>query len=67
VDDYERLTHPFVVKLWLEERALEGGCATWRGYIIHVPSGAVRYFQDLEEILRFVRVYLAQTEKDTGR
>ena len=46
IDQYEANTHPFVVKVWLEETAAEAGQATWRGYITHVPSGERRYLED---------------------
>jgi hypothetical protein len=57
-DSYESNTHPFIVKIWLEETAEEAGRATWRGHITHVPSGEQRYLQDLDDILTFIAPYL---------
>ena len=57
-DMFELNTHPFIVKIWLEETAQEAGRATWRGHITHVPSGRRRYLQDLGDILGFVIPYL---------
>ena len=55
---YESNTHPFIVKIWLEETAEEAGRARWRGHITHVPSGERHYLQDLDEITMFILPYL---------
>jgi hypothetical protein len=60
MDLYESNTHPFIVKIWLEEMAQEAGQATWRGHITHVPSGTRRYIQALDDILIFIAPYLRQ-------
>jgi hypothetical protein len=60
MDLYESTTHPFIVKIWLEELAQEAGHATWRGHITHVPSGKRRYIQDLGDIIAFITPYLRQ-------
>jgi hypothetical protein len=57
-DLFESDTHPFIVKIWLEETAEEAGRATWRGHITHVPSGERRYIQDLDSISAFIAPYL---------
>jgi hypothetical protein len=57
-DMFELNTHPFIVKVWLEETAAEAGRATWRGHITHVPSGRRRYLQDLADIPAFILPYL---------
>jgi hypothetical protein len=54
----ESASHPFVVRIWLEETADEAGQASWRGHITHVPSGTRRYLQDLEDIIYFILPYL---------
>jgi hypothetical protein len=54
----EATNHPFVIRIWLEEIAPEGGRPTWRGHITHVPSGEQRYLTDLDDILCFVCPYL---------
>jgi hypothetical protein len=64
LDMFEANTHPFVVKVWLEETAAEAGRARWRGYIIHVPSGERRYIEDLEEIDVFIASYLEEMGVD---
>ena len=51
-------THSFIVKVWLEETSAEGGRATWRGHITHVPSGERRYLKDLDDITSFIAPYL---------
>lgn len=58
MDQYEDNTHPFIIKIWLEESAEAGGQAIWRGYITHVPSGRRRYLKNLDDIAVFVSPYL---------
>jgi hypothetical protein len=59
MDLYEATSHPFIVRIWLEETADEAGRATWRGHITHVPSGKRQYLQDLDDIITFIAPYLA--------
>lgn len=61
---YEYDTHPFVIKVWLEETIEADGQATWRGYIKHVPTGKQKYFHDLEDISTFVTPYLTELGVD---
>ena len=58
MDHFEATTHPFIVRIWLEETAQEAGQATWRGQVIHVPSGERRTIHDLDEIRIFIAPYL---------
>ncbi len=54
----ESNTHSFIVKLWSEETDEQGGRVSWRGHITHVPSGARRYLQHLDDIQAFIVPYL---------
>jgi hypothetical protein len=56
--DLEATTHPFIVRIWLEETIEEAGQATWRGHITHVPSGKRCYVKELGDITDFVAPYL---------
>jgi hypothetical protein len=58
MDSYETTTHPFIIKIWLEETAEEAGQAVWRGHVTHVPSGERRYIKNLDEIRAFIAPYL---------
>lgn len=58
MEQFEATTHPFIVRIWLEETAAEAGRATWRGYVTHVPSGKQRYIHDLDEIGAFIAPYV---------
>lgn len=58
MDSLEATSHPFVVRIWLEESAQEAHRAAWRGHITHVPSGERRYFQRLDDMASFVALYL---------
>ena len=67
MDQFEANTHPFVVKVWLEETAAESGLATWRGHITHVPTGERHYLRDLGEIVAFITPYLERMGVRTRR
>jgi hypothetical protein len=56
----ESVSHSFIVKVWIEETAQEAGHVVWRGHITHVTTQERRYFQNLDEIARFIAPYLAQ-------
>lgn len=53
----ESKVHSFIVKLRQEDDGM--GEIKWHGYITHVPDPERRYFQDLNEIVRFIEPYLA--------
>ncbi|MCB8978727.1 MAG: hypothetical protein H6657_15000 [Ardenticatenaceae bacterium] len=57
---YEAITHPFVVKIWIEETSEEAGQVTWRGHITHIPSGKQHYISSLDDIGVFISVYLKE-------
>ncbi len=59
-------THPFIVKIWLEETVEEANHATWRGHITHVPSGERHYLKDLDDIRLFIVPYLEQMGVEFG-
>jgi hypothetical protein len=58
MDSIEATSHPFIVRIWLEETPEEAGQAVWRGHITHVPSGTRRYLKSLEDITAFIVSYL---------
>jgi hypothetical protein len=58
MDVLEYNVHSFIVKIWLEESADEGGQAQWRGHITHVPSKECRYLLGVDDIVTFVAPYL---------
>ncbi len=51
-------TAAYIVRVWLEQREIEGAPVTWRGSIEHVASGRTKYLTDLDEIARFIRPFL---------
>ena len=51
-------SHPFIVRIWLEEKARGARGVRWRGHITHVPSGERLYLQDLDDITAFVMPYM---------
>ena len=62
----EPSTNSFIVKIWVEETAEEGGVARWRGHITHVPSGQRRYFEDLDDLPLFMAQYLEKMNVHLG-
>ncbi len=58
LDLFEANTHPFIIKVWLEETAQQAGVAMWRGHITHVPSDERHYLKDLDDITAFITPYL---------
>lgn len=59
MDPVEPNIHSFIVKVWQEVVVGDAADQGWRGYVTHVPSGSRRYFEDLAEILAFVKPTLA--------
>ncbi len=58
MDEIESEAQSFIVRVWVEERAQEGGCGTWRGHITQVPGGERSYLKNLDEIEDFIAPYL---------
>jgi hypothetical protein len=58
MDEIESAAQSFIVRVWVEERAEEGGQGVWRGHITHVSSGRRRYLKNLDEIGDFIAPYL---------
>jgi hypothetical protein len=58
MDSIEATSHPFIVRIWLEETPEEAGKAVWRGHITHVPSGDRCYFENLDTMSAFVGLHL---------
>ena len=53
----ESKVHSFIVKLWQEDDGT--GESKWHGNITHVPDADRRYFQDVNDIVSFIKSYLA--------
>ncbi|NWJ48684.1 MAG: hypothetical protein HXX08_22720 [Chloroflexi bacterium] len=60
MDQIESNTHSFIIKVWLEETAVETHKPLWHGYISHVGSGRRRYLKNLDEIKPFLAGYLSE-------
>jgi hypothetical protein len=67
VETSEGNTHPFTVRIWLEETAEEARQAVWRGQITHVPSGKRRTFSRLPDMTSFIVPYLERMGVKPGR
>ncbi|HKP51328.1 MAG TPA: hypothetical protein VJ183_01605 [Chloroflexia bacterium] len=55
---FETDIQSFIIKVWFEDARKGGGLVTWRGQITHVPSGARKSVQTLDEIAAFILPYL---------
>jgi len=58
MEEIESESQSFIVKVWVEERAVGGSRGVWRGHITHVPSGKRRYLKNLDEIGDVIAPYL---------
>jgi hypothetical protein len=67
MESIEVTSHPFVIRVWLEESASETHGAVWRGHITHVPTGKRRYLTDLDDISAFILPYLERMGVILGR
>jgi hypothetical protein len=66
MDTLQCSTNSFIIKIWIEETAEETGQVRWRGHITHVPSGELRYVEDLDGIASFIAPYLEGLGVDLG-
>jgi hypothetical protein len=60
MDEIESAAQSFIVRVWVEERSLEGGQGAWHGHITHVPSGERCNLKNLDEIGDFIAPYLEE-------
>ena len=66
MDTLKNSTHSFIIRIWLEEIAVDAESAKWRGSITHVPSGKRRYFEVLKDIKPFISPFLQQMGIDSS-
>lgn len=57
---FEPNRHVFILRIWREPREIKGAELEWRGVIEHVPTGERRYFNELNDVVDFLRPYLLQ-------
>jgi len=48
----------FIVRVWSEESLDGRRTLTWRGCVVHVPSGKQRYITELNEVTAFIASYV---------
>jgi hypothetical protein len=56
---YKDTANAYIVRIWIERRELVDAPVQWRGSIEHLASGRVKYLTDLNELVWFIRPYLA--------
>lgn len=61
-EDGTRNAYLFTVRWWLEQ--MGNGAAEWRGKVVHVTSGDVRYFRDWQMLLAFLSSQLQDERSD---
>jgi hypothetical protein len=66
-ENYEKNTHTFVIKIWLEEMIGKYRLPRWRGHITYIPSGERRYFENLNEITKTIHLYLDRIDTNDNR
>ena len=63
MEQQQHSSHLFTLRLWREE--LGGGETEWRGKVLHVTSGEVRYFREWPTLIAFLEQVLSGSEPDT--
>ncbi len=58
MESSETSRHSFVIHIWLEEQADVNRSSKWRGDITHIFGNQRCYFEDLDDIRRFIEPYL---------
>jgi hypothetical protein len=48
----------FIVRVWLEEIAIENCSPIWRGHIRSIPNGERHYFKNIREIPALIAAQL---------
>ena len=61
VDNTNRPSHLFTLRLWLEE--VPGGEQEWRGRICDAASGEVRYFREWASLIPLLLAMLRDSEQ----
>jgi hypothetical protein len=56
----DKTSHAFVIHVWLEEPARADSPALWRGSVTNVLDKRKIYFQDLNDLLAFLKPYIEQ-------
>ena len=59
-------TQSFVVRIWHEEADEEGNAIAWRGSVDHVGSKKRFHFQDLGQLVHFIRQMARLPERNLG-
>jgi hypothetical protein len=57
--------HSFVIRIWLEEAAMDAEHSHWRGHITHIPSAQRCYFIDLDQVKGFITSFLHEQDSET--
>jgi hypothetical protein len=57
-NSFDRHTHVFIVRIWLEPREIIEAAVEWRGVIEHLPTHQRRYLNDLAAVAGFITPYL---------
>jgi hypothetical protein len=59
-------SHSFIVRIWQEQREFSSSPPEWRGVIEHIPDGERQYFQQIEEILPFMQIFINANSRLSG-
>lgn len=58
MNTFESTNHSFVIRVSLALSTSKTGQVTWRGQIIHVPSGNKGHLEELDDVVAFIIPYL---------
>ena len=60
---FEKTTHSFVIKIWLEKPPEETDKVVWRGRIVHVATGERIFIKDYDEIMAFISPFVEHMDR----
>ena len=60
------IIHSFIVKIWVEPESQQTGASRWHGHITHVATNERRYLKGLNDIGRFIPLYVADVGREAG-
>jgi hypothetical protein len=59
--------HIFIIRIWAENRDIEGASPQYRGVIQHASSGEKQYLENTNAVKNFMLPYLEEMGIDTDQ
>ena len=59
--------HIFIIRIWAENRDIEGASPEFRGVIQHASNGEKQYLENTSSVKTFLLSYMEEVGIDTGQ